>query len=37
MQNPNFHDKKPNTDEVVGFCRPNSFDPFTHFHGQLDS
>ena len=37
MQNPNFHGKKQNTDKVMGFCRPNAFDPFTHFHDQLYS
>ena len=31
MQNPNFHGKKPNTDEVMGFCIPSVFDPVTHF------
>ena len=37
MQNPNFHGKKQNTDEVMGFCRPSVFDPVTHFHDQLYS
>ena len=37
MQNPNFHVKKQNTDEVMGFCRPSVFDPVTHFQDQLYS
>ena len=38
MQNPNFHDQKQNTDEVMGFCRLSVFDElFTHFHDQLYS
>ena len=37
MQNPNFHGKKPSTDEVMGFCIPSVFDPVTHFHDQLYS
>ena len=37
MQNPNFHGKKQNTDEVMGLCRRSVFDPFAHFHDQLYS
>ena len=37
MHDPNFHGKKQNTDEVMGFCRPSVFDPVTHFHDQLYS
>ena len=37
MQNSNFHGKKPNTDEVMGFCIPSVLDPVTHFHDQLYS
>ena len=31
MQNPIFHGKKPNTDEVMGFCTPCVFDPVRIF------
>ena len=37
MQNPKFHGKKQNINEVKGFGRPSAFDPFTHFHDQLYS